>query len=126
MFRNGAYGIPKPDRYRIPSGKGKEKALGGGAAGQEAEEHYLSVGVGEDSVRRSFLSLPLESLNRRHRADSDSARAVLPPLGLARRRRRRRRVVGPRRRQLGPVGAQVHAPCVLLPLSPLKLPSSAR
>ncbi|GAA5838506.1 hypothetical protein JCM9279_003265 [Rhodotorula babjevae] len=51
VFRNGAYGIPKPDRYRIPSAKakGKEKALGGGAAGHEAEEHYLSVGVGEDS-----------------------------------------------------------------------------
>ncbi|GAA5945056.1 hypothetical protein JCM3775_004273 [Rhodotorula graminis] len=50
VFRNGAYGIPKPDRYRIPSSKkGKEKAGAGAAAEQEAEEHYLSVGVGEDS-----------------------------------------------------------------------------
>ncbi|BGP36502.1 hypothetical protein JCM10449v2_000403 [Rhodotorula kratochvilovae] len=46
VFRNGAYGIPKPERYRVPSAKGKEKALG---PGEGEPEHYLSVGVGEDS-----------------------------------------------------------------------------
>ncbi|GAA6053427.1 hypothetical protein JCM3770_005161 [Rhodotorula araucariae] len=46
VFRNGAYGIPKPERYRVPSAKGKEKAI---SPGEGEPEHYLSVGVGEDS-----------------------------------------------------------------------------
>ncbi|GJN92244.1 hypothetical protein Rhopal_005274-T1 [Rhodotorula paludigena] len=49
VFRNGAYGIPKPDRYRSPppAGKGKQKAII--SPEQTEAEHYLSVGVGEDS-----------------------------------------------------------------------------
>ncbi|BGP12539.1 hypothetical protein JCM10213_007617 [Rhodosporidiobolus nylandii] len=48
VFRNGAYGIPKPQmgRARVSSRKGKEREL---LPGDPAEEHYLSVGVGEDA-----------------------------------------------------------------------------
>lgn len=47
VFRNGAYGIPKSEYSRARKGrdKGKEKMI------VDEEEHYLSVGVGEDSVR---------------------------------------------------------------------------
>lgn len=59
VFRNGAYGIPKTDYHRARSSvKGKEKAI----APVDETEHYLSVGVGEDSVR--FLgSFQLMQLN---------------------------------------------------------------
>ncbi|GAA5981342.1 hypothetical protein JCM10908_004075 [Rhodotorula pacifica] len=48
VFRNGAYGIPKSDYVRARSSvKGKEKAVALPEANEA--EHYLSVGVGEDS-----------------------------------------------------------------------------
>ncbi|GAA5897408.1 hypothetical protein JCM6882_001879 [Rhodosporidiobolus microsporus] len=45
VFRNGAYGIPKPKFGQSASKKGKEKML----LEREDEEHFLSVGVGEDA-----------------------------------------------------------------------------
>ncbi|GAA5969158.1 hypothetical protein JCM11641_007491 [Rhodosporidiobolus odoratus] len=45
VFRNGAYGIPKPEMGR--RNKGKEKMLMPPEG--TPEEHYLSVGVGEDA-----------------------------------------------------------------------------
>ncbi|GAA5844705.1 hypothetical protein JCM11251_007354 [Rhodosporidiobolus azoricus] len=47
VFRNGAYGIPKPKfGQQAGSKKGKERAL---MELREEEEHFLSVGVGEDA-----------------------------------------------------------------------------
>ncbi|GAA6006632.1 hypothetical protein JCM10207_004999 [Rhodosporidiobolus poonsookiae] len=47
VFRNGAYGIPKPGSRASASLKGKERALM--PPEMTEPEHYLSVGVGEDA-----------------------------------------------------------------------------
>ncbi|GAA6031991.1 hypothetical protein JCM8097_003377 [Rhodosporidiobolus ruineniae] len=50
VFRNGAYGIPKPARaQRISSERNPADRKGKGKMGPEDEEHFLSVGVGEDA-----------------------------------------------------------------------------